>query len=322
MKKVVLLFVMALGIFTITNAQETIDELKAQKAEKDAQIGALQGEADAIQAKITAMDKGWKIGSFGTIGLNANNFSNWLQKADANTSAITVGISGNAFANLIEDKYFWRNSGNLNLGWLRFRNDDDPATRNNDFEQTSDVLNLSSLFGYRLNPKWAISSLAEYRTSILSNFNNPGYFDIGAGATWTPYNSLVVVFHPLNYNFVFSDESVSYDSSLGCKIVADYSQSLPMGVAWKSNFSAFLSYSSVPDLSNWTWVNGISFTAWKGIGVGFELGVRGNRQESYNAVLAADSSLDPETFRLEDLEGSDNDLQTYWLVGITYSIAK
>jgi len=232
------------------------------------------------------------------------------------------GISGNAFANLIEDKYFWRNSGNLNLGWLRFRNDADPATRGNGFEQTADVLSVSSLFGYRLNSKWAISALGEYRTSVLSNFNNPGYFDIGAGATWTPYNSLVVVFHPLNYNFIFSDGDASYESSLGCKIVADYSQALPMGVAWKSNFSAFLSYSNVPDLSNWTWVNGISFTAWKGIGVGFELGVRGNRQESYNAVLAGDSSLDPETFKLEDLDDNDNSLQSYWLIGLTYSIAK
>lgn len=312
MKKVLLFFALVFGMLASTNAQ-TIEELKAQKAEKDGQIATLQGEANAIKAQIDALDKGWKTGAFGTIGLSLNGFDNWLQKADPNTTATTIGITGNAFANLIEDKYFWRNGLNLNFGWLKFENDDDPLTADNDFEQTADVLNLTSLFGYRLNPKWALSALGEYRTSVLSNFNNPGYFDIGVGATWTPITSLVVVFHPLNYNFVFADDDVSYESSLGCKIVADYNQSLPMGVAWKSNLSAFFSYSDAANLSNWTWVNGFSFTAWKGIGVGLELGLRGNKQESYNAVLAADETIDPEVFKIDDLDSNDNDVQLYWL---------
>lgn len=321
MKKVLLFLLIALGVSTAMSAQ-TLEELKAQKAEKDSQIAALKGEANAIQAQIDALDKGWKTGAFGTIGLNLNGFDNWLQKADPNTSAITIGITGNAFANLIEDKYFWRNALNLNFGWLRFRNDDDPVTADNDFEQTADVLNLSSLFGYKVSDQWAISTLAEYRTSVLSNFNNPGYLDIGAGATWTPVTNLVVVFHPLNYNFVFADDDVTFDSSLGCKIVADYNQSLPMGIAWRSNLSAFASYSDLSNLSNWTWINGFSFTAWKGIGVGLEFGLRSNKQESYNAVLAADPTIDPETFTIDDLADEDNDFQGYWLIGITYSITK
>ena len=321
MKKVLLLFVMALCVSAISNAQ-TIEELKAQKAEKEAQIAALKGETGDLQAKIDALDPGgWKFGGITTLGLSVAEFSNWLQKADPNTSATTIGISGSAFANLIEDKYFWRNGLNLNLGWLKYVNEDDPATSNNGFEVTSDVLNITSLFGYRLNEKWAVSTLGEYRTAILDNFNNPGYFDIGAGATWTPYNSLVVVFHPLNYNFVIADDDVTYESSLGCKIVADYKQSLPMGVAWKSNLSAFLSYTDVPNLSNWTWVNGLSATVWNGIGVGFELGVRGNKQESFNAALVDPTIINkPET--IGDLEDGDNDLQTYWLIGLTYSLAK
>ena len=32
-----------------------------------------------------------------------------------------------------------------------------------------------------------------------------GYLDAGVGATWTPVTDLVVVIHPLNYNFVFAD---------------------------------------------------------------------------------------------------------------------
>ena len=70
-----------------------------------------------------------------------------------------------------------------------------------------------------------------------------------------------------------ADSDVIYGSSLGCKIVADYSQALPMGIAWRTNLSAFASYSDTNNFSNWTWVNGVNFTAWKGIGFGFEFGL-------------------------------------------------
>lgn len=121
-----------------------------------------------------------------------------------------------------------------------------------------------------------------------------------------------------------ADSDVNYESSLGCKIVADYNQALPMGVAWRSNLSAFVSYSDTNNFSNWTWINGINFTAWKGIGVGFEFGLRKNKQESYNTFIAA-SGADPEIIAIdafEDQPDADNPLQTYWLLGLTYTISK
>ncbi len=47
---------------------------------------------------------------------------------------------------------------------------------------------------------------------------------LGVGATWTPIKDLFVVIHPLNYNFVFSSGDAIFESSLGAKIVADYSK--------------------------------------------------------------------------------------------------
>jgi hypothetical protein len=111
----------------------------------------------------------------------------------------------------------------------------------------------------------------------------------------------VVVFHPLNYNFVFSDTEYDFQSSLGTKIVADYTRQLAKGVAWKSNLSAFISYEGA-DLANWTWVNGFS-TAVKGVGIGLDLGLRNNKQEA----LAANKT--------------DNPLQTYWILGLSYAIS-
>ena len=311
-------------------AQTTVDELKAAKAEKVSAIGKLQGEADALQAQIDAFP-GWKLGAIGTIGFNANGFSKWLGQANPNSFSSTIGFAANAFANLDRDKDFWRNRASLTLGWTKL----DLDTKNTfegedtDYQETADAINITSLYGYKLNDKWAISGLAEYRSTILNNFNNPGFLDVGVGATWTPMSNLVVVFHPLNYNLVFSDDKFSYESSLGCKVVADYNQSLPMGVAWRSNLSAFLSYGDPANYSNWTWVNGFSFTAWKGIGVGFEFGLRHNKQESYNAVLTS-SGISSDDFKIDQLndlgdalglEKADiNPIQSYWLLGLTYTL--
>lgn len=60
------------------------------------------------------------------------------------------------------------------------------------------------LYGRNLSEKWAASALMEYRTTIIDNFNDPGYLDVGIGVTWTPIDNLIVVIHPLNYNFVFA----------------------------------------------------------------------------------------------------------------------
>jgi hypothetical protein len=92
-----------------------------------------------------------------------------------------------------------------------------------------------------------------------------------------------------------------------------------MGIKWRSNLSAFLSYSDFNNFSNWTWINGFSANVWKGLGVGFELGLRSNKQESYNAKVAADM-LDPEVFNIDDLASDDNPLQTYWVLGFTYNL--
>ena len=280
MKKVLLAFLMIFTIISV-NAQ-TEEELKALQAPKNDSIAALQGEVDAIQAKIDALP-GWKKGAFGTIGGNISGFNNWFSQGTPNSSAGNIGITFNGYANLLQEKFFWRNSLGVNLNWVKLDNKDDP-TDNEDFKSATDVFTLSSLYGKKLNDKWAISALGEYRTTIIDNFNDPGYLDVGLGATWTPINNLIVVINPLNYNFVFSDSDAVYESSMGAKIVADYTATLGK-VNLRSNFSTFQSYKS-SDLSNWTFTNSLGYTLWKGIGVGFELGLRKNKQEALSYALA------------------------------------
>ncbi|TXB61959.1 DUF3078 domain-containing protein [Phaeodactylibacter luteus] len=293
---------------------QTAEELAAEKAQKSQQLDSLKKELKALTKSVNNLETDvasltdqltpyprWKKGLLANLGFNFSSFDSWLPKEQPNTSAINIGFTTNGFINGDWENAFWRNNVNLTLGWLKFDDKDNPDDIDR-FQVSADALNMTSLYGYKLSPKFAISTLGEYRTSVLEGkFNNPGYLDLGLGATWTPIPDLVVVMHPLNYNFVFSDEAFSYESSLGAKIVADYTKRIVKGLNWKSNFSAFLSYED-GDFSNYTWVNTFS-TAYKGIGIGLDIGLRSNKQEAMAAEL------------------EDNPLQAYYILGITYALS-
>lgn len=286
---------------------QTADELKKEQAPKKAEITKLQGEVKALQAKIDALPS-WKKSAFGTIGASLSGFNNWYSRTAPNASAGNIGISVNGFANLIEEKFFWRNSGAINLGWVKL--DDASKTGDEDFETTTDVFTLTSLYGKRLNKKWALSALGEYRTTLIDNFNNPGFLDFGVGLTWTPTSNLVVVIHPGNYNAIFSSSSSVFTSSPGAKIVADYTATYNK-ISVKSNFSMFQSYND-SNLSNWNWTNSFGYKLWKGIGLGFDFGLRNNKQEALNNALITDASA--------SFGSLDNKIQSYWLFGMSYSL--
>ena len=315
MKKALLPILCTLFLFPhFLKAQENQDSLRQDKQTKTEELKKAEAELKALQTQIKGLKSDlakitdqltpyprWKKGLLSNLGLNFSNFNNWLPKDQPNTSAVNIGFSATAFANATYKKFFWRNSANLTLGWLRFDNKDNPDD-NNDFQVSADAFNFTSLYGRNITKKLAVSTLGEYRTSILDGqFNNPGYLDLGVGVTWTPVTDLVMVAHPLNYNFVFSEDDVNFNSSLGAKIVADYTKSFGK-IGWKSNLSIFASYEEV-DLSNWTWVNNFS-TAVKGIGIGLDLGLRSNKQEALSAGK------------------TDNPLQTYWILGLSYAITR
>ncbi len=316
MKKHFLLFLLFTFIAIGQAFTQTVEELNAQKETKAAELAKLKSEMNEVSGKVGALEAEiaaitdqltpyprWDNGLLGNVGFNISSFNDWLSKDNPNTTAITIGTSMNGYANADFEKAFWRNGFNLTLGWLKFDDKDVPDDQENqDFQVAADAFNITSLYGYKLSDKWAISTLGEYRTSLLDDkFNNPGYLDIGAGITWTPIKDLVAVFHPANYNFVFSNDDFDYESSFGTKFVADYTAKLSKQIAWKSNLSGFVSYKD-GDFNNWTWINGLS-TAVKGVGIGLDFGLRGNKQEA----LAAGKS--------------DNPLQTYWLLGFSYAIS-
>ncbi len=287
---------------------QTKEELEALKTEKKDSIDALQSKVDALQAEIDALP-GWRLRATGTIGGSVSGFNNWYAKDKPNASVGNFGVNVFGFADLIQDKFFWKNAMNINIGWVKFDDRDDDSD-SDDYEVANDIFNLSSLYGRKLSDKFAISGLMEYRSTLVNNFNNPGFLDLGVGGTWTPLSELVVVIHPANYNFVFSDGDSQYDSSFGAKVVADYTKKFG-GLNVKSNLSVFLSYEG-SELSNYTWTNSFSYTIWKSIGVGFDFGLRKNHQEALNFALIDDPDATFDT--------ADNDLQSFWLLGLNINL--
>lgn len=303
------LLVTVLFMLTISfGFSQTLEELKDQKAVKKDSIDQIQKRVDDLQKKIEEFP-GWRVGAFGTIGGSISGFNNWYAQGTPNNNSGNIGFTVNGFANKNEDKYFWKNALTLNLNWVKLDDKDDP-TDDEGFESTTDVFNISSLYGYKLSKSWAASAFGEYRTTLLDNFNDPGYLDLGVGFTWTPISDLFVVIHPLNYNFVFSNEDTIFESSLGAKIVADYSKNIG-AINFKSNLSIFQSYES-GDLSNLTWTNSFGYTLWKMIGVGFDFGLRSNKQEALNYAIntLGDTGATFDTV--------DNKLQTFYTLGLSY----
>lgn len=299
---------MFLILGTSLSEAQTKEELEALKAEKKDSVDALQSKVDALQAEIDALP-GWRLRATGTIGGSVSGFNNWYAKDKPNASVGNFGINVFGFADLIQDRFFWKNALNINIGWVKFDDKDDDTDSNN-YEVANDIINFSSLYGHKLSEKFAISGLMEYRSTLVNNFNDPGFLDLGVGGTWTPLSELVVVIHPANYNFVFSKGDSQYDSSFGAKVVADYTKNFG-DLNVKSNLSVFFSYEG-SELSNYTWTNSFSYTVWKSVGFGFDFGLRKNHQEALNFALSDDPDATFDTV--------DNDLQSFWLLGLNINL--
>lgn len=296
MKKATILLMLGLFFGFSAMQAQTLEELRALRSEKNKELDALKGEVAGLDKQIRTFP-GWKTSLFGTLGFNLSSFNNWFKQGNPNSTSSTIAVNLNGIANYDKDKLFWRNAGNLNLGWQKLVLDKTAeASDTAQFENVSDVLKLTSLIGYRLFDHISMSGLIEYNTSVINNFNNPGILDIGVGLTWKPISNLVVVVHPLNAHIIMGDNP-DFNSGFGAKAVVDYQAQILPGVNWNTNFTTFIPYKQFePSIFEYTWTNGLSYNIWKGLGIGLDFALRG-----------------------ADFEILDT-TQNYWIFGISYKI--
>lgn len=289
MKRIQLLLIMLFAV-TFASAQ-TLEELRSMKAEKSGQIADLQSQIDAINGDIGGLDAqikeltGWETGYGGMVGFDLTNSNNWIANPNPNATSSALNIGLTAFANNDKAKRFWNNKAIVQKAWQDIDTSEEDATGSDDglFDNgTVDIFNLSSLAGYKLSEKFALSGMGELNTSI-ENFLKPGTADLGLGATWLPIPGMTVVVHPLNYRLAWPADESGFESTggLGAKLRADYARDLMIAgrkIAWNSTFTSFIPYQSAKEgeakLNEYTWLNTLAFEVWRGIGVGVGFGVR------------------------------------------------
>ena len=239
----------------ITQIKAEIAKKEAVMAEAQARVDALAGEVAGLKRKIE-LNSGWKFGANGILGFKIAGFQNWAKQGNPNSKVSDLTGIFKGRANLDKEKYFWRNEGNINLGWQQLILDtekDDITDEEKEYKNVADVMTITSLFGYKVTKDIAVSVLGQYSSSIIENFNNKGILDIGVGATWKPSKipNLVVTVHPLNYHIVFQEElGIETESALGTKIFASYFTKLVKGVNWSTDLNGFLEYGkSTPSLN-------------------------------------------------------------------------
>ena len=307
-------------LITVGINAQSIDELKAKKSELAAQASEAQATANALNGEIAGLQKqidimsGWLTGISGNLGFDLAKLNDWAAAANPNSTSSSLGVGLTLFANKMTDKTMFRNKGIISQAWQKVNLDGEDDGSDFFDNSTVDLMNLSSLYGYRVHPKVAISGLGELNTSVF-NFLAPGTLDLGVGGTWTPNNNLVVVAHPLNYHIAWpaDNSGVSSTGAIGAKIRADYTNTYNFagknfGVS--STLTTFLPYSNDKTLVmqdgneyevglfNYTWLNTISFDLFKGIGVGIGFGLRGSDIEVYETT------------------------QSYYNIGLSYNITR
>ena len=300
MRPIYLFFLLCFGSFALQ--AQTVEELETQKTALEAELKAEQAEADALAKQVADLSKKielltpWQKGLSGLVGLTFNTSNNWAANANPNSSSSALNLGVAAFANNIKEKSFWRNNLNANISWQGLDNNtnDDAAGTGFLASRNGDLLVGSSLYGLRFTKSLAATALVDLNTSVF-NFLSPGTVDLGIGATWTPpaIPGLVVVVHPLTYNWAFSGmDGVESEGAFGAKVKATYNLQLPGGVAWSSNLGAFVPYNndetvvtfldengveqtSAETQFSYTWINSFNIAdLWKGVGVGFTVGIR------------------------------------------------
>lgn len=318
MKKIQLLLLLVFAS-SILSAQ-TLEELQAMKAEKKATMSEFQSKADAVQGEIDGLDAqieeltGWVTGLNGLLGFDFTKSNGWIANPSPESESSSLNIGITTFANKDKAKYFWNNKGIIQKAWQDVDTPGESDADGNpvddglfdDKNGSVDIVNVSSLAGYKIHPKLALSGLGELNTS-LGNFLKPGTADIGVGATWLPIKGMTVVIHPLNYHLAWNEAGdLLKDGALGVKIRADYGRNLTVlgkKIGWNSTFTTYQPYSTKDgaiSLSEYTWLNSVNFTVWKGIGVGIGFGLR---------------QADFETFSETVGEG---EIQSYYNVGLNY----
>ena len=256
-----------------------------------AQAGADRLKEIADAAKKEA-EKGWVIG--GGLGLDLTGLGIVNPRLGAGDNRLGFGGLINVFANNKQNKYFWNNSGALQLAAQRI------GGKDADFQKNLDILRLGSRYGYSIigNKLFAaIDGTAETQllrtysgnlingvdSNLLSEFLAPARFSIAPGIDYKPTPNLTFFLSPASFNLIYvgNDDLAALEGQplgneagknnrfqLGYSLKAQYvNKFLKDRIALSSKLAWFADYRQNLN-GNVLWQNALDIQIFKGLALG------------------------------------------------------
>lgn len=212
MKKILAIACMMAAVSA--GAQE-VDKAKVQ----DQANAAANAQKDL--KKVDTGEKAWKFS--GVTGLNAaaTGLVNWAAGGNNNVNGVAYGRLRLLYH---KDKIAWDSNLDLEYGLTYIDQEHDQ------FQKSSDKINLNTKFGYEFAKNWYATALAGFSTQfdlgreykglgddnpVISKFMAPAYTDISVGIDWKPNDIFSVYVSPVAGRFTTVAVSKAMDERYG-----------------------------------------------------------------------------------------------------------
>ena len=162
----------------------------------------------------------WKTGGLISLAFNQAALSNW--SAGGDKSALSLNALGNLYAFYTDGRRSWDNYLNLQYG---IANTTSLGTR-----KTTDIIDLTSKYGYDVGKKWYLTGLFDFRSQfapgynypaqntkvLTSDFMAPAYFLLSLGMDYKPNNSFSLFLSPITAReLVVNNDSLASVAAFG-----------------------------------------------------------------------------------------------------------
>lgn len=165
----------------------------------------------------TTKTENWELSGFFQQNLNQISFTNWAAGGENSVSSVTLARFD---AKYKHDKISWDSYIDLSYGIIK--TEDTPLRKN------TDKIDLFSKFGYGLNDKWSLSTLANFISQfdegfnfpndsvVVSRFMSPAFLTGSVGFDYKPFDFLSVFISPATGKFTFVlDQELANAGSFG-----------------------------------------------------------------------------------------------------------
>ncbi|MBX2932120.1 MAG: DUF3078 domain-containing protein [Chitinophagaceae bacterium] len=251
MKKIFILVATLIIGSKVYAQDETVKGLKDESAK------TIQKDAGDTSSKT------WKKGGLFSINVSQGSLKNWAAGGDK--FSMSLNLYTNFFTFYKKGKNSWDNNIDFYLGYV---NTTTLGARKND-----DRIDITSKYGYALNPKLNLSTLFNFRSqffagyeypnanteNLTSNILAPAYILLGVGLDYKPTSDLSIFFSPLTTRWVIvNDKTLSAKglygvepgkksaTQIGAYASINYTKNLNQIITYKGRLDLFSNYKSNP----------------------------------------------------------------------------